>query len=155
MKGMKGDVIFRYQLLTAWGSLICEAVVRKTDAGAVISSHTDEKKQKRLSVGIDIVERIQNIVSERKAVFAYNELEYPAMLDGMQQKFVFSTENRKKKFVAWNIGKVHSPHAIFHDPRTLEKVDRPEKAMEVVRLFEEISAVLIKAGVNEKCLRLC
>ena len=72
---MKGDVIFRYQLLTAWGSLICETVVRKTDAGAVISSHTDEKKQKRLSVGIDIVERIQNIVSERKSVFAYNELE--------------------------------------------------------------------------------
>lgn len=152
---MKGDVIFRYQLLTAWGSLICETVVRKTDAGAVISSHTDEKKQKRLSVGIDVVERIQKIVSTHEAVFAYNDLEHPAMLDGVQQRFVFSTENRKKKFVAWNIGKVHSPHAIFHDPGTLEKVDRPERALEVVKLFEGISSVLIEAGVNEKCLRLC
>lgn len=151
---MKGDVIFRYQLLTAWGSLICETVVRKTDAGAVISSHTDEKKQKRLSVGIDIVERIQNIVSERKSVFAYNELEYPAMLDGVQQKFVFSTADRKKRFTARNISAVHSPHAVFHDPETFYKVDRPEKAMDVVRLFEEISVVLIEAGVNEKCLRL-
>ena len=152
---MRGSVIFRYQLLTAWGSLICETVVRKTDAGAVINSFADGKKQKRLSVGIDVVERIQKIVSERKAVFAYNELEYPAMLDGVQQKFVFSTADRKKRFTAQNISAVHSPHAVFHDPETFYKVDRPEKAMEVVRLFEEISVVLIEAGVNEKCLRLC
>ena len=151
---MRGSVIFRYQLLTAWGSLICETVVRKTDAGAVINSFADGKKQKRLSVGIDVVERIQKIVSERKAVFAYNELEYPAMLDGVQQKFVFSTADRKKRFTAQNISAVHSPHAVFHDPETFYKVDRPEKAMEVVRLFEEISVVLIEAGVNEKCLRL-
>lgn len=151
---MRGSVIFRYQLLTAWGSLICETVVRKTDAGAVINSFADGKKQKRLSVGIDVVERIQKIVSERKAVFAYNELEYPAMLDGAQQKFVFSTADRKKRFTAQNISAVHSPHAVFHDPETFYKVDRPEKAMEVVRLFEEISVVLIEAGVNEKCLRL-
>lgn len=151
---MRGSVIFRYQLLTAWGSLICETVVRKTDAGAVINSFADGKKQKRLSVGIDVVERIQKIVSERKAVFADNELEYPAMLDGVQQKFVFSTADRKKRFTAQNISAVHRPHAVFHDPETFYKVDRPEKAMEVVRLFEEISVVLIEAGVNEKCLRL-
>ncbi|WP_373245560.1 hypothetical protein [Lacrimispora indolis] len=150
---MKGDVIFRYQLLTAWGSLICETVVRVTNAGAVISNFADGKK-KRLSVSMDVVEQIQNIVAKHEVVFVYNELEYPAMLDGVQQKFVFSIADRKKRLTAWNIGKVHSPHAIFHDPGTLEKVDRPEKAMEVVRLFEEISAVLIRAGVNEQCLRL-
>ena len=104
---------------------------------------------------MDVAERIQKIVSEDKAVFAYNELEYPVMLDGVQQKFVFSTENRKKRFIAQNISAVHSSHAVFHDPETFGKVDRPERAPEVVRLFEEISAVLIKAGVNEKCLRLC
>ncbi len=120
----------------------------------MINSFADGKKQKRLSVGMDVVERIQKIVSERKAVFAYNELEYPAMLDGVQQKFVFSTADRKKRFTAQNISAVHSPHAVFHDPETFYKVDRPEKAMEVVRLFEEISVVLIEAGVNEKCLRL-
>lgn len=147
---MKDNVVFRYQLLTAWGSLICETTVRKTDAGAVINSFADGKKQKRLSVGIDVVERIQKIVSTHEAVFAYNDLEHPAMLDGVQQRFVFYTENRKKRLAAWNIEKVHSPHAVFHDPGTLEKVDRP-----VVRLFEEISAVLIEAGVNEKCLKLC
>ena len=42
----------------------------------MINSFADGKKQKRLSVGMDVVERIQKIVSERKAVFAYNELEY-------------------------------------------------------------------------------
>lgn len=151
---MKGNIVFRYQLLTAWESLICETVVRETNAGAVIRSYTDGKKQKRLSVGIDVVKRILKIVSEGKAVFAYNELEYPVMLDGVQQNFVFSTENRKKKFTAQNISAVHSTHAVFHDPETFYKVDRPEKAMEVVRLFEKVSEVLIEAGVNEKCLRL-
>ena len=101
---MRGSVIFRYQLLTAWGSLICETVVRVTNTGAVISNFADGKK-KRLFVGIDVVERIQKIVSTHEAVFAYNDLEHPAMLDGVQQRFVFSTENRKKKFVAWNIEK--------------------------------------------------
>ena len=43
---MKGSVIFRYQLLTAWESLICETTVRKIDAGAVISGFVDGKKQK-------------------------------------------------------------------------------------------------------------
>lgn len=151
---MRGSVIFRYQLLTAWGSLICETVVRKTDAGAVINSFADGKKQKRLSVGIDVVERIQKIVSKHEVAFVYNELEYPAMLDGVQQKFVFSTADRKKRFTAQNISAVHSPHAVFRNPETWGKVDRPEKAMEVVRLFEKVSEVLIEAGVNEKCLRL-
>ena len=151
---MKGNVIFRYQLLTAWESLICETVVRKTDAGAVISSFADGKKQKQLSAGIDVVEYIQKIVSAHEVVFTYNDLEYPAMLDGVQQRFVFSTENRMKRLAAWNIGKVHSPHAVFHDPEIFEKVDRPERALEVVRLFEKASEVLIKAGVNEQCLRL-
>ena len=151
---MKGSVIFRYQLLTAWGSRICETVVREENAGAKIISFADGRKQKQLSAGIDIVERIQKIVSAHEVVFTYGDLEYPAMLDGVQQKFVFSTADRKKRFTAQNISAVHSPHAVFHDPETFYKVDRPEKAIEVVRLFEEISTVLIEAGVNEKCLRL-
>lgn len=151
---MKGNIVFRYQLLTAWESLICETVVRETNAGAVINSFADGKKQKRFSVGMDVVERIQRIVLEHEAVFSYGELEYPTMLDGAQQKFVFSTDDKKKRLAACNIGKVYSPHAVFHDPETLEKVEQPKRVLEVVRLFETISKILIEAGVNEKCLRL-
>lgn len=113
-----------------------------------------ERSRNSFFVGTDVVERIQKIVSTHEAVFSYGDLEYPAMLDGVQQKFVFSTADRKKRFTAQNISAVHSPHAVFHNPETFYKVDRPEKAIEVVRLFEEISTVLIEAGVNEKCLRL-
>ena len=151
---MKGNVVFRYQLLTAWGCLICETVVKETNAGAVISGFAEGKKQKKLSIGMDVVKRIQNVVSAHETVFTYNDLEYPAMLDGVQQKFVFSIADRKKRLATWNIGAVYSHHAVFHDPETFEKVDQPKRALEVVRLFETILKILIEAGANEQYLRL-
>ena len=76
------------------------------------------------------------------------------MLDGVQQKFVFSIADRKIRLATLNIGAVYSHHAVFHDPETFEKVDQPKRALEVVRLFETISKILIETGANEQYLRL-
>ena len=42
----------------------------------------------------------------------------------------------------------------FYIQKTSETVNRPEKAIEVVKLLDEISKVLIEYGVDERCLRL-
>ena len=47
-----------------------------------------------------------------------------------------------------------NPDAVFYIQKTSETVKRPEKAIEVVKLLEEISKVLIEYGVDERCLRL-
>lgn len=55
---------------------------------------------------------------------------------------------------AWNIGRAKNPDAVFYIQKTSETVNRPEKAIEVVKLLDEISKVLIEYGVDERCLRL-
>ena len=71
-----------------------------------------------------------------------------------EKEFIFSTGDKKKRLTAWNIGRVKSPDAVFYIQKTSETVERPEKAIEVVKLLEEISKVLIEYGVDERCLRL-
>ena len=80
--------------------------------------------------------------------------ECPDRFEGLYQEFIFSTGDKKKRLTAWNIGRVKSPDAVFYIQKTSETVERPEKAIEVVKLLEEISKVLIEYGVDERCLRL-
>lgn len=149
---MYDDIIFMYELMTVWGT-ICETVVSETDSGVVIS-FTDEKKQKEISADTDVVERIKNIIAEHEVIFTYDELECPDFFEGRYQEFIFSIGDKKKKLTAWNIGRAKNPDAVFYIQKTSETVNRPEKAIEVVKLLDEISKVLIEYGVDERCLRL-
>ena len=149
---MYDDIIFMYELMTVWGT-ICETVVSETDSGVVIS-FTDEKKQKEISADTDVVERIKNIIAEHEVIFTYDELECPDFFEGRYQEFIFSSGDKKKRLTALNIGRVKNPDAVFYIQKTSETVNRPEKAIEVVKLLDEISKVLIEYGVDESCLRL-
>lgn len=124
---MRGNIVFRYQLFTAWGDLLCEVIVIETARRTLISSFADGKKQKRITVGLDTVDQIQRIVAEHEIVFAYNTLEYPIVLDGVHHRFVFSDKNKKKSLLAWNLGKVNNPRTVFFSDEPLKRAERPQK----------------------------
>lgn len=158
---MDNFVLFKYRLTDAWCQPICKVSV--SDRGIVRYQHDDKKSQKT-HLHTESIEKIQSILTAHSNIYEYStfDLESPSIIDSVINHFYFAASNEKQvALTAFNIGEVQNPNAHFSEgflslaeKKTAKRDIIPVKALEVVKAFDEIAAVLIENGVNPSCLRL-
>ena len=153
---MKKNRVFGYFLRDAWLNPLCNVSVSED---GIVQYRNEEEKTQQLQLEKRDVDRIKEIILEHSQILSYEDLEFPSVLDGVINLFDFRISNKRKvRLVAFNIGQVKNPNAHFMngwmEESDLGETVTPVKAMEVVKTFEEIAAILVANGVDAKCLRL-
>lgn len=162
---MSVRTIFSYRLKDAWGFPLRKVSVSVGDSKSRVRYKIVNEKRHNRQLNDDIICEINDIMEKHAKIFEYksDELEMESdLFDGVINSFEFSTlDGKVAEFIASNIGEVHNPDAHFtlslSDRFNAENADReviPIKAMEVVKTFDEIAAVLVKAGVPKEYFSL-
>lgn len=161
---MKEKRIFRYALADAWGDMISQVdVIENLEKENVRClyfernrSISDEANTKidffTATISCEDISKIKKAMYKHKDIFAFKEVEFPMILDGVINTFEFSLEkNLVNEIKAYNIWVFkEAPNIAF-----FEKPEPPYKGKEVVMVYDEISQILMDNGVNEKYLKLC
>ena len=155
---MEKGCIFEYFCKNAWAfplhgvTLLEEANGGVARCGKCLSEETAQTFEVRISAAD--VEAVRNVMLAHPAVFLYQDVEFPMIFDGVINTFTFSpAPDRSVTLWADNIGAVKEPDVSWTDEHGTE-ISHPGRAVEVVTVFNEIAAILQKAGVEKDCLRL-
>ena len=158
---MEENCIFEYKSNGTWIFPIYEVKVLETSEGGMISCYEDlyGKPSSKFKIEIDLekIETIKRVMLAHPEIFKYKEVEISTTLDGISNRFVFAPKkDLTVELRTDNIGTVKMPHM---EQYFLEDADHPGsrypcKAVEVVKVFDEIADVLRSAGVEEKYLRI-
>ena len=162
---MSVSTIFSYRLKDAWGFPLCKVSVSVGGSKSRVRYKIVNEKRHSRQLNDDVICEINAIMEAHPKIWTYDEfsLEVPSgLLDGVMNFFEFATlDGKSVHFFASNIGEVRDPDAHFSlslsDRLNEENADReviPIKAMEVVKTFDEIAAVLVKAGVPKEYFSL-
>ena len=158
---MEENILFRYLLTDAWCLRLSEVTVFKN--GKVRYKDGDHKTR-YCELDALYLKQIEDIIRQHHVIFEYTsfEIESPSVLDGVMNFFTFATQEGKSiDLLTFNIGEVRNPTAHFsegfmstREKHTLNHDIVPVKAINVVKTFDEIAEILIRNGVDSKCLRL-
>ncbi len=152
---MKEKRIFRYVLADAGGMISQVDVIENLEKENVRClyfernrSIGDEANTKidffTATISCEDISKIKKAMYKHKDIFAFKEVEFPLVLDGVINTFEFSLEkNLVNEIKAYNIW-------VFK-----EAPEPPHKGKEVLMVYDEISQILMDNGVNEKYLKLC
>ena len=155
---MRENIVFDYLLANAWGLPLCRVSVSED---GFVQCQEDRENTQGLQLKKAEVNKIKATVSEHAHILGYDskELESPNVFDGVMNFFDFkASDGRNVSLMAFNIGEANNPDMSFSkgllEEKTPGEIVIPVKAMEVVKTFEEIAAVLVANGVDAKYLRL-
>ncbi len=162
---MESSTIFSYQLRDAWGYSLCNVSVSVGASKARVRYKAINKKRYSRQLDDDIIYEINTIMERHPEIWTYNEfdLEEPTgLLDGVMNFFEFATlDGKNVHFSTSNIGEIRNPNAHFSlnffncsSAKDLMRNVIPTKALEVVKTFDEISAVLVRIGIPKECFLL-
>lgn len=155
------NTLFCYILTDAWCVRLAKVTVFKN--GKV---WYEDGKHKVSCCELDepSLKRIEDIIKQHAVIFEYtsSEIEFPNVLDGVMNFFTFATpEGKTVDLMTFNIGEVRNLNGYFsersmptNENHTLNYDVVPVKAINVVKTFDEVAEILVKNGVDSKCLRL-
>ncbi len=162
--------IFRYVLADACGNIISqvdvietskEGTVRclyfETDSASDGKAHTTADFYTAV-ISLEDIRKIREAMHTHQAVFSFQEVEFPTVIDGVINTFAFSPEKGPAHVIqAYNIWAIkeaadvafmETPKAPYKGPIT------PSKGKEVLAVYDKISKILMENGVHEKYLML-
>lgn len=144
----KKFVTFGYEMKDGWGRIIRGLYVFDQEENNVVCTfpcHSRFCKDMNPLIQILTIKehellKIKRIIRNRSEVFDIVNIEFPAILDGVENWFRFSVDGEAVDLSASNI----------YAYREYKSVN----AKKVIALFDEIADVLMTAGVDEKYLHL-
>lgn len=150
--------IFRYTLADAWEYTrsqvdVIEGVVKGNVRCLYFytpGSYADTKVDSSIiTVSHNCIDMIKNAMLMNLNICKYKEIEFPFVLDGFINTFEFSPGNSfSNKITAFNI-------SAFRDGAHVAILGNPPyKGKEVLKLYEDISKILLDNGVSPKYLAL-
>ena len=155
------NILFCYMLTDAWGLRLAKVTVFKDGK---VQYKDGKRKESCCKLNEPTLKQIEEILKQHAVIFEYtsSEIEFPNILDGVMNFFTFATqEGESVKLMAFNIGEVRNPKGHFlegfmptSEKNILNHDVVPIKAINVVKTFDEIAEILVKNGVDLKCLRL-
>ncbi len=152
---MNECLVFSYSLQDAWGFTISTVKVFDCGSGGLVRCTRLENMNEissELPISLPDVDKIKKIIGEHEYFLTckgLNAVESPFVLDGFINTFEFSIDGKKvNEVTCFNI-------SFFRDSTETDKHDnKPVKAWELLELFDEISAILLKSGVTSDYLSL-
>lgn len=167
---MKEKRIFRYVLADAWKNMISQVdVIELPEGGTVRCIDYDEKECLTYgantkadffatAISCEEIDKIEKVMYDHKNIFAFKEVEFPVILDGVINTFEFvSDKNFANVIKAYNIWaiKEETDVAFFEMLRLSDKGSAiPYKGKEIVIVYDKISKILMENGVSERYLKL-
>ena len=155
------NILFCYMLTDAWGLRLAKVTVFKDGK---VQYKDGKRKESCCKLNEPSLKQIKEILKQHAVIFEYtsSEIEFPNILDGVMNFFTFATqEGESVELMAFNIGEVRNPKGHFlegfmptSEKNILNHDVVPVKAINVVKTFDEIAEILVKNGVDSKCLRL-
>lgn len=145
---MNEQMLFQYELADAWEDTLAKVEVtdgkkdnvRCTYPCVSPSVKGEVPSAQVITLSGNEIEKIRNILMEHTEIFEIDDVEFPMILDGYVNNFVFLMGENKTCIQACNI----------YVYREMESV----KAKKVLEVFDAIAKVLLAAGVEEKYLAL-
>ena len=155
---MKDTRIFRYVLEDAWGRMISQLDVIKTDeAGEARGLYFDRRSSEngdtvadsqRILLSSSDTEQIINIIEDHKEISEYRSLEFPHVLDGFINRFEFTINENIHVISGFNVW-------AFLDNRYLQiEGNPPTKGRNILDIFSSIITILEKNGMKREYLQL-
>lgn len=153
--------IFRYTLADAWKDMILQVdVLEGIDDKNIRCLYFDRPRNLTQEGNTNVdsffttisqkdINAIKNAMQSYIDIFQYKEIEFPTVLDGVINIFEFKLDkNFTNEITAYNIWafKENANVGIIGTP--------PYKGSTVLKLFDEISKILLDNGVNPKYLRI-
>ena len=114
------------------------------DSGEVVCTYKDSEATYQVSDSV--VKEIYGIINrfpELMQMYDIFDICYPYALDGFSNRFIFSNGEKSNIIIATNLG-------YFKDNNSVEN----KTADILILVFEEISGLLAKNGINKKYLSL-
>lgn len=148
---MSNKHLFQYHLADAWYSPISSVRVLNRQTDNVVCSFpltaTNRSRRKKdgsseqvVTLSREALEQIKAILRQNKDIFDVSAVEVPLVIDGYINTFYFSVDGHEVRLQADNIFVYRERSSVY--------------AQKVLDLFDQIGAVLLAAGVEEKYLQL-
>lgn len=155
------NILFDYMLTDAWCVRLAKVTVFKNGK---VQYKDGKHKVSCCELDEPSLKRIEDIIRQHAVIFEYtsSEIEFPNVLDGVMNFFTFATpEGKTVDLMTFNIGEVRNLNGYFSErsmptseKNTLSYDIIPVKAINVVKTFDEIAEILVRNGIDSKCLRL-
>ncbi len=154
---MAENCIFRYSLKNAWGLPLSWIEVLDCDNNNVRvyrfnngawNGDTDIIKPETVTVSPAVITQVKKILQQHPEVLRISETEEPPELEGVKARFLFADGENSTEITSVNLW-------YFEDREAKDaRGNEPVRAWAVLKLFNKIREVLLKAGIDPYYLTL-
>ena len=156
-KKMAEKCIFRYSLKNAWGLPLSWIEVLDRDNNNVRvyrfnngawNGDTDIIKPETVTVSSAVIAQIKEILLQHPEILKVSETEEPPEMEGVNAHFLFASGENSTEIASVNLW-------YFEDKEAKDAQGRePVRAWTVLKIFNKIREVLLKAGIDPYYLTL-